>query len=158
MRILVFSDTHGRTGDMLRVLEAAPCDLVLHLGDCTADCDDVRLCFPQLRLWQVAGNDFRDGFSGLNYEDCFVLEGVGVFMAHGHRQNVSTGPETLCACAEARGAALALYGHTHRAALGTCGGVTYFNPGSLSRPRDGSPSYGVVTVRESTFHCEVVRL
>lgn len=159
MRILVFSDSHGRTGDMLQVLDREPCGLALHLGDCTADCDDVRACFPMLRLWQVAGNDYRDTLSGLHYEDAFRMEDVGIYMTHGHRLAVSRGPEALCAAAAARGAALALYGHTHVPALGTCGGVTYFNPGSISRPRGGSsPSYGIVTLRNGTFFCEVKEL
>ena len=159
MRILVFSDSHGRTGDMLEVLEREPCDLALHLGDCTADCDDVRAVFPMLRLWQVAGNDYRDTLSGLNDEDVFRMEDVGVFMTHGHRYAVSRGPEILCAAAAARGAVLALCGHTHVPALGTCGGVTWFNPGSISRPRGGSGrSYGIITLQNGSFSCEVKTL
>ena len=159
MRILVFSDSHGRTGDMLEVLDTVPCDLALHLGDCTADCDDIRALYPMLCLWQVAGNDFRDTLSGLNYEDVFELEGVRIFMTHGHRLGVSRDREGLCAQAAARGAVLALYGHTHVPKLERLDGVTCFNPGSITLPRGGSGrSYGLITLEAGQFTCEAVRL
>ncbi len=158
MRILVFSDTHGDADAMSGVLAAVPCDMLLHLGDCVADCEEPRLLYPEVTMWQVAGNDYRDTLSGLHYEDLFELDGVRIFMTHGHRFDVRSGPDRLCAAAESRGAALALYGHTHVAAVGRCGAVTYCNPGSASRPRGaGGRSYGVVTIDRGTFTCEVVR-
>lgn len=159
MRILVFSDTHGETDVMLDALSAAPCEMLLHLGDCTADCEDVRVLYPNVTIWQVAGNDYRDTMSGIHYEDLFEAGGVRIFMTHGHRYGVRSGPGMLCARAEACGASLALYGHTHVARTGTCGPVTYLNPGSASLARNvGGRSYGVVTVESGRIHCEVVRV
>lgn len=126
MRILVFSDTHGDADVMLEALAAAPCGMLLHLGDCTADCEEVRMLYPDVTVWQVAGNDYRDTMSGIHYEDLFEAGGVRIFMAHGHRYGVRSGPDMLCARAETCGASLALYGHTHVAQTGRCGNVTYF--------------------------------
>ena len=67
MRILVFSDTHGDADALCGVLAAVPCDLALHLGDCTADCEEARMLFPTVTLWQVAGNDYRDMMSGIHW-------------------------------------------------------------------------------------------
>lgn len=158
MRILVFSDTHGDADAISGVLAAVPCDLLLHLGDCTADCEEPRALFPGVTIWQVAGNDYRDTRSGIHYEDVFEAGGVRIFMTHGHRYHARSGPDMLCARAEAFGAALALYGHTHIAAAGRVGDVAYLNPGSASRSRCvNGRSYGVVTAENGKFTCEVVR-
>ena len=158
MRILVFSDTHGDADALCGMLAAVPCDLALHLGDCTADCEEARMLFPTVTLWQVAGNDYRDMMSGIHYEDTFEAGGVRIFMTHGHRYGVRSGPETVCAAAEARGASLALYGHTHVAAAGRCGNVRYCNPGSASRARCiNGRSYAVITIENGEINCEVVR-
>ena len=158
MRILVFSDTHGDTDAMSGVIADAPCDLLLHLGDCTTDCEELCALYPDVTIWQVAGNDYRDMISGIHYEDVFEAGGVRIFMTHGHRYGVRSGPDMLCARAAACGAALALYGHTHVAAAGRCGDVAYLNPGSASRSRCiNGRSYGVVTVENGKFTCEVVR-
>ena len=117
----LFSDTHGDADAISGVLAAVPCDLLLHLGDCTADCEEPRALFPGVTIWQVAGNDHRDTRSGIHYEDVFEAGGVRIFMTHGHRYHARSGPDMLCARAEAFGAALALYGHTHIAAAGRVG-------------------------------------
>ena len=158
MRILVFSDTHGDADAMSGVLAAVPCDMLLHLGDCVADCEEPRMLYPGVTMWQVAGNDYRDLLSGIHYEDTFEAGGVRIFMTHGHRYGVRSGPDMLCAAAASRGAALALYGHTHIVATGRCGDVAYLNPGSASRSRCvNGRSYGVITIENGIFTCEVVR-
>jgi putative phosphoesterase len=156
MRILIFSDTHGDARVMPRVVAAEKCSLVLHLGDCVADCDALRREFPMIPVWQVAGNDFRDRLSGVQDDYTFELEGVRVFMTHGDRYGGTA--ETVCAAAEARGAAVALFGHTHVAATGVFGGAAFMNPGSPARPRDGRASYGVLTLENGEFSMEIVRL
>ncbi|MBE6936034.1 MAG: YfcE family phosphodiesterase [Ruminococcaceae bacterium] len=158
MRILVFSDTHGSTSAMFQILEQTPCHMVLHLGDCVADCEELRWVYPRLDIRQVAGNDYRDLMSGVNPYDVIDADGVRIYLVHGHRHQVKAGPETLCACAAGQKAQLALYGHTHVAAMGKVGEVTYLNPGSLSRPRDRGASYAVIEIHNGSFTCEVKRL
>jgi hypothetical protein len=54
----------------------------------------------------------------------------------------------LIAAARQHGCTAALYGHTHCPELVEEGGITVFNPGSISNPRQYNrlPSYGILTV------------
>ena len=66
-----------------------------------------------------------------------------VFMTHGHYYYVSMGTEMLKKEARARGAQIALFGHTHRPVIDCNDDVIAVNPGSISYPRqDGRrPSF-----------------
>ena len=72
--------------------------------------------------------------------------GVLFFYTHGHRYGVKMGSAQLAETAGARGADVALFGHTHvrelERGIGTI--ATVFNPGSL---RDGG-SYGVIEITD----------
>jgi predicted phosphodiesterase len=57
-----------------------------------------------------------------------------------------------------RGAAVALFGHTHRQLCETNDGLTVMNPGSLSRPRDAKRGYGVVEIVGGQAMCHLVGL
>ena len=62
MKILVLSDSHGSVDNMARAVELTSPQLVLHLGDCWRDAEDLRDLFPRLELIQVPGNcDLRPG-------------------------------------------------------------------------------------------------
>ena len=76
--------------------------------------------------------------------------GVLFFYTHGHHYGVKMGADRLAETAGARGADVALFGHTHVRELqrGAGAAAAVFNPGSL---RDGR-SYGVVTVTDGV--CE----
>ena len=82
----------------------------------------------------------------------FVVEpapfgGLLIFYTHGHLFSVKTGLYDLADAARARGADIALYGHTHEPALTQIDGVWLFNPGALSYTRGGEgPTYGVLTI------------
>ena len=157
MKILVFSDTHGKTRFMNEVLKTARCDLVLHLGDCTADCDELRILRRDIAVYQVAGNNLYDSLSGIQKEYFFKVENKGIYMAHGHHHNVYRGFERICSAARRYGADLALFGHTHIAATGESEDVLFMNPGSASFPRDASPpSYGEINIEGGNITCRVV--
>lgn len=147
MRLLVFSDTHRNTAAMRDILarERARTDLVIHLGDCYTDLAEIRDEFPQIAFLGVRGN--CDLFASADYPEfnTVTLENQKIYFTHGHMYRVKYTDELLAAVAARAGASIALYGHTHRAALRTVGGITVFNPGSLSEPRGGeSASYGEI--------------
>lgn len=149
MKILVISDTHGKEENLDRVLkETGMPDLVLHLGDSEGgeDCIRTKITCP---LHLVEGNcDFF-----CNYPRTKILEvqGLRIFMTHGHYQYVRTGTEHLRAAARANGCTLALFGHTHKPLLDESDSqLTILNPGSLSLPRQENrrPSYALVEAEE----------
>lgn len=147
MRLLVLSDTHGRPQLIDRVLrrekEAAE---VFFLGDVVRDVEEIMPDFPDRRFHIVHGN--CDYFS--NYPDFDIIElpGVTVYMTHGHRHAVKSGLDGIFEAAKNAGANVALYGHTHIAAIDYKDGVYLINSGSLALPRDGKPSYAVIDITD----------
>ena len=143
MKIVVLSDTHRAVHPALdAVLEQRP-DAVIHLGDCVCDADDIAAAFPQLPLYSVAGNnDF-----GTSAPLCRVIElsGARLYLTHGHMENVGQDLQRLYYKALENDCIGALFGHTHRGVFTEIDGVYLMNPGSLSRPRDGSGgSFGII--------------
>ncbi len=144
--ILVLSDTHGSASAFARVLAKNPAaDALIFLGDGWRDLDRVRDALP-LPVYSVAGNcDFGclDPWEGLA-----AFEGVLFYYVHGHQYGVKYGVDDLARNAIARGADVALFGHTHCPDLVELGRVTLFNPGSAGMPRVGRPTYGRITVEQ----------
>lgn len=150
--LAVFSDSHGDIDSMETVIRRVSPDLVLHLGDYARDADALRCTFPVLDIRSVRGNcDF-----GVQAEDrlSFSVEGVPLFLTHGHLYSVKYTLDSLANAACFSGARLALFGHTHQSEYRKMGGVTLFNPGSV---RDGG-SYGLITISGGTFQCKLAEI
>lgn len=155
MKILVFSDSHGKFINMQKAIDMHPdAQYLLHLGDGTADLDDINTV--NKKIYTVNGN-FEDSFfsaqKGLPFQ-CVEIEGKRIFMCHGHRQRVSYGLQNLCYNALENDADVALYGHTHvkydKFVPFEQKGLHVFNPGSISRPRDCVyPSYGIIEIQKN---------
>ena len=59
MKYLVFSDSHGTTDDMLRIMQTQPHDAVIHLGDINADVYKLRrMCFQETICAVIGNNDW----------------------------------------------------------------------------------------------------
>ena len=144
MDILVLSDSHGAVAPMVRAVELAKPDLILHLGDCWRDGEQLHARFPDIPLEQVPGNcDFRPGEPA---ERLLVLEGKRILLCHGHTYGVKTSLLAAGFAAEERQLDLFLFGHTHRPLVDRRGRTLFLNPGSIGRsPR---PSYATVTIRD----------
>ncbi len=150
-KILVISDVHGRLRDLRWVLQNEPADALFFLGDGLYDLDtalELRKTPLPCPVYRVRGNcdvGYPDPAEGLA-----PFAGVLFFYTHGHHYGVKMGADRLAETAGARGADVALFGHTHVRELqrGTGAAAAVFNPGSL---RDGR-SYGVVTVTDGV--CE----
>lgn len=160
MKILVFSDTHGRTDKMYDIISRKKSsELVIHLGDCCSDLESVRGSFPEKAFLGVRGN--CDFFRTEDYPEfrTVTLEGHTFFMSHGHMYGVkgASSFDTLAYTAVSKGAQTALFGHTHKSLYKTVGGVTLFNPGSLEEPRDlKGPSYGMITIENGKCVFEII--
>ena len=149
MNVLVLSDSHGDVEVMARLTEKHRPDRVLHLGDHFSDMAKLRLRFPEIPMEGVRGNCDRPG-SPERLQ--LTLEGVRVLMVHGHGQGVKEDLERLYLTALEAGAALALFGHTHRPLRTRKGAVTLLNPGSVGRGYP--PSYALLRLENGAFEAE----
>lgn len=136
MRILVLSDTHGDVRDALRAAEfLRPLDMMIHCGDAYRD---GTLLAQRLDLPAVCVKGNTDGSYDEREYAIVPTECGDLLVTHGHMEHVDFSQQTLYYKALDLGCVAAIYGHTHRAVNTETGGVTLLNPGSLSRPRDGS--------------------
>ena len=143
-KLLVLSDSHGGRAAIERVLlkENANIDALVFLGDGLRDLEQALTPYPRLRAYSVAGNcDYGaleplDGLAGFDQ--------TVVFYTHGHMYGVKYDLDTLADAAAARGAEVALFGHTHKPIALQKNGVFLFNPGSCGRCYTGPNTYGVM--------------
>lgn len=139
MKILVFSDSHGRMLDVYGLVEAERPDAVIHLGDYYEDACDLRRSYPNLTVYAVRGNNDFDPNAPLF--SVIAPAGVRMYLTHGHRERVSRSDcGRVAARAAEYGCTLAFYGHTHLRQDETMQGVRVMNPGSISLPRRGRGS------------------
>lgn len=130
MRVLVFSDSHGRVQPMLDAVSLYAPEAVFHLGDVIRDGDKLRQAFPQLPLFQVAGNcDLDPG--GFPLEHTVELEGKTFFYLHGHTQHVKSSMAAAVRTAQSSGVDVLLFGHTHRPLNERYEGLLAVNPGAI---------------------------
>ena len=151
MKILVFSDSHGRLSLMTNAMERERPQRVFFLGDTYRDGQALADAYPDVPMELVVGNcDFCDGPKELVIE----AEGVRFLLTHGHRYYVKSGTERLADGAKRLGAAVACFGHTHEALNMPEQGVWLFNPGTAGGIHN-RPGYGVITVENGKFRLEL---
>lgn len=151
MKILVFSDSHGRIGLMLDAIERERPQRVFFLGDNYRDGQSLADAYPDLPMELVVGNcDFCGGPKELVVE----AGGVRFLLTHGHRYYVKSGTDRLVDAAKGQGAAVACFGHTHEALNMPERGVWLFNPGTAGGVHN-RPGYGVITVENGKFKLEL---
>jgi putative phosphoesterase len=130
--------------------------MYIHLGDGEVEFNRLKIDYPQLKMYHVAGNcDYdslhpNDLILGADYN-------VKIFATHGHRYYVKYSMEAIEAAARENGCQIALFGHTHVSYNSYQNGLYVMNPGSISCPRDGQkPSYGIVEVTKSGIMTNIV--
>jgi putative phosphoesterase len=144
MRIAVIADSHDQFPASL-AHRLHPADEVWHLGDVCAPGALSELEALRKPLHVVRGNCDENEEWPLSLE--LEREGLRFFLIHIPPARVP-----------ARCAAV-LHGHTHVVRDEMLGGVRWLNPGSVSRPRAGSPSFAWLTVaRGKLTSWEVVRI
>ena len=145
-RILVFSDTHGSTFIMEKLLESPPSGLttVFHLGDGSDEAEYLMQKYPQYAYIGIKGN--CDFFDRQHRETAFIhLGGVKFMLTHGHVYGVKSSLDTAAVNGAAEDATLLLYGHTHlqddRIIKTAVGNVRAVNPGTARMAE-----YAIVTI------------
>ena len=147
MKILVFSDSHGRLGLMLDAVEKERPRRVFFLGDNYRDGEDLSAAYPDIPVDMVKGNcDFCPGPDELLVE----AGGVRFLLTHGHRYHAKSGTDRLVEAGKQKGAAVVCFGHTHEALNMPERGVWLFNPGTAGGVHN-RPGYGVIMVNGGKF-------
>lgn len=153
MKILVVSDTHGHSSELMRVLQKVkPIDALIHCGDVEGEENHIR-GLAECPCYIVRGNN--DFFSDLEREEVFSLGGYKIMVTHGHLYGVSIDTSMLEEEAVSRGVQVVMFGHTHRPFLEQKENITLLNPGSLSYPRQSGrkPSFLIMEIdREGEIH------
>ena len=121
--------------------------MVVHCGD--AEGTEVAICkSADCPVKIIAGNN--DFFCDLPKEEEFLIGSYQVWLTQGHNYYVSMGNEILKEEAEARGADIVMYGHTHKPVVDVGENLIAVNPGSLTYPRQvgRKPSYIIMDLDE----------
>ena len=148
MKILIVSDTHRNEDNLIEVLEKEKnLDLLIHCGDVEGAEDEIEL-YAGCKTVFVAGNN--DFFSRLPREAELQVEGMNIWVTHGHNYYVNANPEYIRKEARIRNMDIVLYGHTHRPVIEKTEDLIVINPGSLTYPRQEGrrPSYAVLELVE----------
>ena len=127
---IVISDTHGNIKDLEKMTPLfEENDYVFHVGD---GIDDLNKLPERLKekFIIVCGNCDKQTEPS---ERVVEIEGVKIFMTHGHNYGAKGSPLRLLLRAKELGASVCFYGHSHRATIETEDGVTLINPGNLTR-------------------------
>lgn len=173
-QVLLISDSHGHPDNFFRAVEERGkyMDALLFCGDGISDISALisktirtkkfaELIPPVIAF--VRGNNDQDLYAVMNplretnpeapyYTELYVplsvdmnIAGMKVYMAHGHRHGVYSGLSAFTQSANANGADVAFYGHTHYAMSLYEDGIFLANPGSCTLPRGGQPpSYAIL--------------
>lgn len=153
MKILVVSDTHGHSSELVQVLrKIKPIDGLIHCGDVEGQENYIR-GIAECPCYMVKGNN--DFFCDLPREEVFQLGNYKVMVTHGHMYGVSMDTSMLEEEARSRGVQIVMFGHTHRPFLEQKEDITILNPGSLSYPRQAGrkPSFLVMEIdRQGEAH------
>lgn len=153
MKILVFSDSHGKLDWMIAAVEAEKPDHIFFLGDHERDGWDLNRIYPTIPLNAVRGNcDWGPGLDEWPVE----LGGIRFLLTHGHTYGVKTGIDRLAAAGRRTGAGVVCFGHTHTAMDQTTpDGVRLFNPGTIGGPYGQRVTYGVLTVEHGALTAQI---
>ena len=138
----VISDTHRKNSDAIKKLIPVfnDGDFLVHLGDGISDLEEF-----EDRIKRPVFKVFAESSAGK------------LLFTHGDAHYVKSGnPTSLYLFAKQNDCVCAFYGHTHKADIQLFRDVLLINPGSLSCPRVGLPSYCTVTVENGRLLPKIV--
>ncbi|MGL5978623.1 MAG: metallophosphoesterase family protein [Erysipelotrichaceae bacterium] len=152
MKIVLVSDSHGKTGALLDVLESHPnADLYLHAGD--LETQSVGL--ETFHIVQ-GNNDYYSDFPDML---SFASPMGELGLLHSHQFFPFKREAELVRVAKQKGWRIVCYGHTHIKMCKEVDGVWLINPGSLFYNRDASaPCYAILEIQESKLEVEFIEL
>ena len=155
MKILVVSDTHGDCSRVIEVFQKlnkeSPVDIIVHCGDYAADARELQARLGIHVAW-VKGN-CDGGFSDTDWS-ILETEAGNFIITHGHNEQVDFSKQNIYYKALENDCVGAIFGHTHRASYTEMDDIVLMNPGSLTKPRDGSGGTG--SPSSTAFACSAL--
>ncbi|MBQ8475352.1 MAG: YfcE family phosphodiesterase [Clostridia bacterium] len=153
IKILVFSDSHGREKNIEKAIEDHGCraDALIFLGDGLRGAENVFQKYPHIPHLCVKGNCDGLVFNQVD-EATLDLGGIKILCMHGHLYDTKSSLLRAGLRAREVGASLLLFGHTHAALEMREEGLVYFNPGTIGL---GYPNctYGVIEIIDNKIVC-----
>lgn len=155
MKILIVSDSHGLTTELTEIKEkhSDGVDLFIHCGDSELSAIEKSLS----RYLVVRGNcDFEKNFPEELVEN---VNGLRLFIAHGHRYSVKSTLLNLAYRAKELKANIVCFGHSHILGAEMIDDILYINPGSIRLPRGRQEkTYVIIDVEEKEITLHVFDL
>ncbi len=148
MKILVISDIHKDVKKLKSILNENmdKVDLKIYLGDFQLP-PKKQSEFSSYFDYCVQGNMDSPGISPI--QKIVLIDGIKILLVHGHlfetpafRVNFSA----IYDIAKNENIKIIMHGHDHIAANEEKDGIFRLNPGSISLPAKGEPSYGILEI------------
>ncbi|HYK74849.1 MAG TPA: metallophosphoesterase [Pseudoneobacillus sp.] len=130
-KILVVSDSHGLTNELVTIKEKhkAEVDLMLHCGDSELQADD-----PAIKDFVVVGGNCDFG-SDFPKETIKTIDNKTIMLTHGHHYHVKSSLTSLEYKAKEVKANIVCFGHSHILGAEVINGILFINPGSIRLPK-----------------------
>lgn len=160
MKMLVFSDSHGRADRIADAIDLhkSNTDIVIFLGDGLSDIEYLKAGYPNIAFYEVKGNcDFFTGST--RSEQVISVDGIKIFITHGHLYGAKSRYESLTYRAAELDCNAVFFGHTHLIEDNIYDvydkRIHLFNPGSIGY----EGSYGIVNTSNGvlvTSHAKII--
>ncbi len=147
MKLLVFSDSHRSTLQMIDAIETEQPDTIIHLGDLLSDTNELRHIYPNIPLIAVPGN--CDGWTDEPEIKLITIMGKKILLSHGHKWRVKQGYDVAQYTARKSDADILLFGHTHIPYCVQDDDLWVLNPGAAPN------GYGRITINGDDIFCEL---
>ncbi len=164
MRVGLLSDTHRSLENAYKAIEKmGSIDLLIHAGDHYKDALTIASQL-EVPVHAVMGN--CDAIGDGPQEKLLEIEGLSIFITHGHRYQVKNSLNNLYYRALELNARVAVYGHTHIAHIQKIEPdephgqeIFLINPGSIAEPRWGDKvSYGIIEIDSNNINPQIYYL
>ena len=155
MKILAISDTHGKLNKVRDIYKKlTDIDLIIHAGDFMPDGEALEKEF-NVPVIAVKGN--CDGSRSEEDFEIVETEYGNILVTHGHMEKVKMQLNSLMYKTMEHDCKAVVFGHTHKSGLEEHNGIYFINPGSLTRPRDGTDgSYAIIRTSEDRLDASIV--
>ena len=162
MKILLVSDTHGRTCTLEKLLEVYrdSVGLVCHMGDYGSDLRKFESEYGNMQFAAVNGN--TDFYLQGQTEQILEIGQINekklrLLITHGHKFGVKRSLDRLIYYAKEMDVNAVFFGHTHEPVCFAKDGIFFMNPGSLTFGYENGSTYGLVHINENgEFFGEII--